>query len=57
MLAMVPEAGSWTKFEKFLVQELPAVGYITRTRHFHALGGGRLLDELKWHVELAVTCF
>ena len=50
MLAMVPQTGSWTKFEKFLLEELPAVGYITRTRHYHSLGRGRLPEGV------GVTC-
>ncbi|CAJ1456339.1 unnamed protein product, partial [Effrenium voratum] len=41
MLQMISEQTRWASFERFLLQELPAVGYLTRTRHFHALGKGK----------------
>eukprot|EP00439_Symbiodinium_sp_Y106_P031801 s1753_g3.t2 len=57
MLAMVPQTGSWTKFEKFLLEELPAVGYITRTRHYHSLGRGKATRGSLFNVDHNALAF
>ncbi|CAE7257187.1 Slc8a3, partial [Symbiodinium pilosum] len=57
MLTMVPQPDAWSKFEKFLLDELPAVGYITRSRHYHSIDKGKATRGSLFNVDHNALAF